>query len=317
MKKSLIVAIVIVLGLLVASTGLFVIDEGEQAIVTQFGKPVGGVKLAGLHYKLPMIQEVRRFDRRILKWDGDPNQIPTRDKRYIWVDTTARWQITDPLLFYTTVATERGAQSRLDDILDSVVRDAVSGHLLVELVRAADYQPPAGGDEVIDPEGVIELDEETVDAADLSGREKIVDNILAQARKSTPEYGIELLDVRIKRINYVEQVRKRVYERMISERKKVASQYRSEGEGEKANILGQMQKELKRIQSDAYRESVQIRGKADAEAAATYAAAYSKDPEFYSFVRTLESYRKALGENSRLVISTDSEFYHFLQSAGQ
>jgi membrane protease subunit HflC len=200
-----------------------------------------------------------------------------------------------------------GAQSRLDDILDSVVRDAVSSHLLVELVRGKDYKAPAGTAEVLDFEG------QRIVAENLSGREEILGNILAEARKSTPEYGIELIDVQIKRINYVEQVRLRVYDRMISERKKVASQFRSEGEGEKANILGQMQKELKRIESDAYREAVQIRGKADAEAAAIYAEAYNRDSEFYAFLRTLESYRKAVRENSRLVISTDSDFYRYLQ----
>ncbi len=310
MKKPLLI-VILVLVLLVAKNSLFVIDEGQQAIVTQFGKPVGGVQLAGLHFKIPLIQEVRRFDRRILKWDGDPNQIPTKDKRYIWVDTTARWRIADPLLFYTTVATEQGAQSRLDDILDSVVRDAVSSHLLVEMVRGRDYQPPKTGAETLEPEDVVTAGENLV------GREQILADILAAARKNTPEYGIELLDVRIKRINYVEQVRKRVYERMISERQKVASQFRSEGEGEKANILGQMQKELKRIQSDAYRQSVEIRGQADAQAAAIYAAAYNKDQEFYAFVRTLESYRRAVGKNSRLVISTDSDFYHLLQKAGK
>ncbi len=310
MKKPLLI-VILVLVLLVAKNSLFVIDEGQQAIVTQFGKPVGGIQLAGLHLKIPLIQEVRRFDRRILKWDGDPNQIPTKDKRYIWVDTTARWRITDPLLFYTTVATEQGAQSRLDDILDSVVRDAVSSHLLVEMVRGRDYQPPKTGAEVIELEGA------PIPTENLVGREQILSNILAAARKSTPEYGIDLIDVRIKRINYVEQVRKRVYERMISERKKVASQFRSEGEGEKANILGQMQKELKRIQSDAYRKSVEIRGRADAKAAAIYAAAYNKDADFYTFIRTLESYRRAVGENSRLVISTDSDFYQLLQGAGK
>lgn len=306
MKKQLLIAIAILL-LLLGQSVLFVVEEGEQAIVTQFGKPVDEVKYAGLHVKIPLIQEVRRFDRRILKWDGDPNQIPTKDKRYIWVDATARWRIVDPLLFYTTVATELGASSRLDDILDSVVRDAVSSHLLVELVRGKDYQPPAGTVEVLDFEG------QKIVAENLTGREEILADILTEARKNIPEYGIEMIDLQIKRINYVEQVRLRVYERMISERKKVASQFRSEGEGEKANILGQMQKELKRIESDAYRESVQIRGRADAEAAAIYAEAYGRDPEFYAFVRTLESYRKALKENSKLVISTDSDFYRFLQ----
>lgn len=306
MKKPILIALFVVLALL-AKTSLFVVEEGQQAIVTEFGKPVGEVKYAGLHFKTPVIQEVRRFDRKILKWDGDPNQIPTKDKRYIWVDATARWRIVDPLLFYTTVATENGAQSRLDDILDSVVRDAVSSQLLVELVRGKDYQPPAGTVEVLDFEG------QKIAAENLTGREDVLANILAEARKSIPEYGIELIDVQIKRINYVEQVRLRVYDRMISERKKVASQFRSEGEGEKANILGQMQKELKRIESDAYREAAQIRGRADAEAAAIYAEAYNRDAEFYAFLRTLESYRKSVKENAKLVISTDSAFYRYLQ----
>jgi membrane protease subunit HflC len=300
----------IALAVVIAIGGaVYVIEEGAQAIVTEFGKPVGGAKYAGLHFKVPLIQQVRRFDRRILKWDGDPNQIPTKDKRYIWVDTTARWRIEDPLKFYTTVATERGALSRLDDILDAVVRDAVSGHLLVELVRSKDYKAPEGAPEVMVFDGQEIVPEELV------GREKILANMLAEAQQAMPEYGIELIDLQIKRINYVDQVLQRVYDRMISERKKVASQYRSEGEGEKANILGQMQKELKRIESDAYRESVEIRGRADAEAAAIYAEAYSEDPDFYTFVRTLESYRKAIRENARLVLSTDADFYRFLQRA--
>lgn len=299
---------ILAIALVSAANAVYVVQEGEQAIVTEFGAPKGGVQLAGLHFKTPFTQEVRRFDSRILKWDGDPNQIPTKDKRYIWVDTTARWRISDPLLFYTTVATETGAQSRLDDILDSVVRDAVSSQLLVELVRGKDYKAPEGKEEVIDFEGEAIADE------NLTGREEILAGLLAQARKSTPEYGIELIDVQIKRINYVEQVRLRVYDRMVSERKKVASQFRSEGEGEKANILGQMQKELKRIESDAYRESAEIRGKADAEAAGIYADAYNSDPEFYAFMRSMESYRKAVKANTKMVISTDAEFYRYMKS---
>ncbi len=307
MKKPLIVLILILLVVAYLNAPLFVVREGEQALVTQFGKPVGGVLDPGLHWKVPFVQTVHRFEKRILKWDGDPNQIPTKDKRYIFLDTTARWRIVNPLLFFKTVATERGAQSRLDDIIDSVVRDAVSGHLLVELVRGKDYRAPGGTTEEIEMEGV------PVSADQLVGREEILANILEQARASTPEYGIELIDVQIKRINYVEQVRKRVYERMISERKKVAAEFRSEGEGEKADILGQMEKELKSITSEAYRRAVEIRGKADAEAAAIYAAAYGKDRDFYAFVRTLESYRKAVGENGKLVITTDSNFYRYLQ----
>jgi membrane protease subunit HflC len=308
MKKQILIVLAI-LALLLVKGSIYVVNEGEQALVTQFGKPVGEIHQAGIHFKLPVVQDIRRFQKRILKWDGDPNQIPTKDKKYIWIDTTARWRITDPLLFYKTVATERGAQSRLDDIIDSVVRDAVSGHLLLELVRGKDYKAPAGTREVIDLEGVVIKPEELI------GREEIIAGILAQARASTPEYGIDLIDVQIKRINYVEQVRQRVYERMISERKKVAAQYRSEGEGEKADILGQMLKELKGIESEAYRQSVEIRGQADAKAAAIYSSAYGRDGEFYAFVRTLEGYRKAIGENGRMVLTTDSEFYHYLQRA--
>lgn len=307
MKKPLIVLILILLVVAYLNAPLFVVEEGEQALVTQFGKPVSGVLDPGLHWKIPFVQTVHRFEKRILKWDGDPNQIPTKDKRYIFLDTTARWRIVNPLLFFKTVATEQGAQSRLDDIIDSVVRDAVSGHLLVELVRGKDYRAPGGATEEIEMEGV------PVSVDQLVGREAILTNLLEQARASTPEYGIELIDVQIKRINYVEQVRKRVYERMISERKKVAAEFRSEGEGEKADILGQMDKELKSITSEAYRRAVEIRGKSDAEAAAIYAAAYSKDRDFYAFVRTLESYRKAVGSNGKLVLTTDSDFYRYLQ----
>lgn len=307
MKRFVLLIVIALLVLGVMQNPLFVVNEGEQALVTQFGKPVGGVLGPGLHTRVPFVQTVHRFEKRILKWDGDPNQIPTKDKRYIFLDTTARWRIADPLLFFKTVATERGAQGRLDDIIDSVVRDAVSGHLLVELVRGSDYQPPGGAVEEIQLEGVPVAPEQLI------GREEILATLLEKARASTPEYGIDLIDVQIKRINYVEQVRQRVYERMISERKKVAAQFRSEGEGEKADILGQMEKELKGITSEAYRKSVEIRGKADAEAAGIYAAAYGSDKEFYAFLRTLESYRKAVGKNGKLVMSTDSDFYRYLQ----
>ncbi len=307
MKRFILLIVIALLVLGVMQNPLFVVKEGEQALVTQFGKPVGGVLGPGLHTRIPFVQTVHLFEKRILKWDGDPNQIPTKDKRYIFLDTTARWRIADPLLFSKTVATERGAQSRLDDIIDSVVRDAVSGHLLVELVRGSDYQPPGGAVEEIQLEGVPVAPEHLV------GREEILATLLEKARANTPEYGIDLIDVQIKRINYVEQVRQRVYERMISERKKVAAQFRSEGEGEKADILGQMEKELKGITSEAYRTSVEIRGKADAEAAGIYAAAYGSDKEFYAFLRTLESYRKSVGKNGKLVMSTDSDFYRYLQ----
>ena len=308
--KAPIILVVIVVSILIGMDGLYVVNEAEQAIITQFGKPVGGVSEPGLNFKIPFAQKVSRFEKRILKWDGDPNQIPTKDKRFIWIDTTARWRIADPLLFYTTVATERGAMSRLDDIIDSVVRDAVSSRLLVELVRGSDYQAPDDGEEErLEVEGVV------VKQEDLVGREEIMAGILEKAKANTPDYGIELLDVQIKRINYVEQVRTRVYERMINERKKVAAQYRSEGEGEKADILGQMERELKEISSEAYRKVLEVRGGADAEAAAIYAKAYNQDKEFYTFLRTLESYKKSIQKNGRLVISTDSDYYRYLKEA--
>ncbi|MBN1956799.1 MAG: protease modulator HflC [Desulfuromonadales bacterium] len=306
MKNGILVLIIVAV-LLIAQGGIYVVNEAEQAIVTQFGKPVSGVVSSGLHFKIPFIQDVNRFENRILKWDGDPNQIPTKDKKFIWVDTTARWRIKDPLLFFTSVATERGAHSRLDDIIDSVVRDAVSGHLLVELVRGKDY--------VSQSEERFEVDGVQILPQDMLGREEILSRILARASASTPEYGIELLDVQIKRINYVEQVRTRVYERMVNERKKVAAQYRSEGEGEKAEILGQMQRELKEISSEAYRKALEIRGSADAEAAAIYAEAYNQDKEFYTFLRTLESYKKTIRDNGKLVISTDGDYYRYLKEA--
>lgn len=309
MKKQLLIFIGVIV-FLVAQNGLYVVEEGEQVLLTQFGKPVSVTAEAGLKFKLPVAQEIHRFQKRILKWDGDPNQIPTKDKKYIWVDTTARWRISDPLKFFTTVATENGAQSRLDDIIDSVVRDAVSGHLLVELVRGREYRTSDG-----EIEETFNVDGQIIELEDLTGREEILAGILEKARANTPDYGIDLIDVHIKRINYVEQVRQRVYERMISERKKVAAQYRSEGEGEKADILGQMQKELKRIESGAYRTSVEVRGKADAEAAGIYSTTYNKDAKFYALTRTLEAYRKAIKGNSRLVLSTDSEFYRYIQSS--
>ena len=302
--KRLILPLVIFI-FLIGQSAFFVVNEAEQALVTEFGKPVGDIRNAGIHFKIPVIQEVHRFSKQILNWDADPNQIPTSDKKYIWVDTTARWRIKDPLRFFTTVATQRGAQSRLDDIIDSVVRDAVSGHLLTEIVRGIDYQAPT--DQQDSTEVVVDLT--------LVGRERILDDILAQAQQSTPEYGIELLDVQIKRINYVEQVRKRVYERMISERNKVAAQYRSEGEGEKADILGQMQKELKKISSESYRQAEEVRGKADAAATAIYAAAYNQEPNFFRFMRTLESYQKTIGSNNKLILSTDNDYFHILQQS--
>jgi membrane protease subunit HflC len=266
---------------------------------------------AGLHVKLPFVQEVRRFEKRLLIWDGDPNQIPTKGREFIWVDTTARWRIADAKKFLESVATERGAQSRLDDIIDSVVRDQVSGSELVELVRSTSWVVPKG--EALE-EVPAELEEELKKKI-ARGREEITRIILAEARKIIPQYGIELVDVRIKRLNYVESVREKVYARMISERKRIAARFRSEGEGRSAEILGTMEKELRQIRSSAYRRVQEVRGKADAEATRIYGAAYGRDPEFYAFSNTLEAYKEGQNKNSTLILTTDSDYYRYLKKA--
>jgi membrane protease subunit HflC len=305
---------VLVLAIVVAVSGTFyTLEEGEQAVIVQFGRPVGDpVTEAGLHVKLPFVQDVRRFEKRLLIWDGDPNQIPTKGREFIWIDTTARWRIADARKFLENVATEAGARSRLNDIIDSVVRDQVSGSELVELVRSASWVVPEG--EILE-EVPAEVREELKKAV-VRGREEITRTILAEARKVIPQYGIELVDVRIKRLDYVESVREKVYARMISERKRIAARFRSEGEGRSAEILGTMEKELRQIRSTAYRRVQEIRGKADAEATRVYGAAYSGDPEFYAFSRTLEAYKEGQNKNSVVILTTDSDYYRYLKQSG-
>lgn len=319
----LLVPLVIII-IILASSAFFIVKEGEQALITQFGKPVGGpYNQAGLYFKIPFIQDVHMFEKRLLKWDGSPNQIPTRDKKYIWVDTTARWRITDPLRFLQTVATERGALSRLDDIIDSVVRDLVSSNLLIELVRSADWDPDRGREamEEFNPSPPEKVQpqakkDEAEPAVVQQGRQLITRRMLAEAGKVTPQYGIELVDVEIKRINYVESVQKQVFARMISERKRIASQYRSEGEGEKQSILGTMQKELARIRSEAFEKAEKIKGQADAKATQIYGKAYGQDPEFYSLFKTLESLSVSPGtDKAELILSTDGEYFRYLKEA--
>ncbi len=305
MKNGLLVVIILA-AVLVGQDAFYTVNEAEQVVITQFGDPVRIVIDSGLNFKLPFVQDVNRFEKRILKWDGDPNQIPTKDMRFIWVNTTARWRITDPLVFYRTVFNIQGGLSRLDNILDSVVRDAVSSHLLAELVRGSDYKA--------DADEAFEVDGEEIGVDQMIGRETIIRDVLARASSSTPAYGIELVDIQIKRINYVEQVRERVYERMINERKQVAARYRSEGEGEKANILGEMDLELQQIRSEAHRKVLEVRGNADAQAASIYADAYNQDKELYAFLRTMESYQKTLTQNAKLVISADSDYYKYLRT---
>ena len=311
-SRGLQILFVLIVLLGIVSTGAFyVVGEGEQVVITQFGKPVGAaIKQAGLKLKIPFIQTVNRFDKRILKWDGSPNQMPTKDKKLIWVDTTARWRISDPLLYLTRVTTETTALSRLDGIIDSVVRDAVSENDLVELVRSEGWEnaqeqiKEIGYSETVAPEIVAPLKK---------GREKIMRGMLEAASKLTPEFGVELVDVRIKRINYVDSVLKKVFERMISERKRIAAQYRSEGEGEAARINGEMQKELKKISSEAFRQAQEIKGAADAKATKIYGDAFNRDTDFYSFFKTLELYREKDHGKTRMILTTDSDFYKYLK----
>jgi len=309
MKKllNIFIALIILIVLMAVSGVMYVVDETKQAVITQFGKPVGNpITTAGLHFKKPFIQKVRYFEKRLLEWDGDPNQIPTKDKKYIWVDTIARWKIVDALKFLQSVSNETGAHARIDDIINSATRDAVTSHLLVETVRNSNRIIEGEGDKN------VVITEEALEHIKV-GRKLLEKIILDDARVLAPKYGIELVDVRIKRINYVKDVRGKVYERMISERKRAAEQYRSEGQGRRAEIDGQRGKELKLITSEAYRKSEGLKGKADAEVIGIYAKAYNQDPEFYSFLKTLETYKKTIDKNSTIILTTDSDYYKYLK----
>ena len=294
--------ILLVAGVLAFSGAVYVVDETQQVIITQFGSPVGGaVDTPGLHYKLPFIQRANFFAKRFLEWDGDSNQLPTRDKRFIHVDTYARWRITDPLLFFQRLRDERGAQSRLDDILDGETRNTIANHDLIEVVRSSnELGAIAEGETVQDIE---------------SGRDVLASEVLASAQTRTSDLGIEILDFRFKRINYVEEVRREVYNRMISERLRIAEQFRSEGAGEAARISGEKERELRTISSEAYRQAQEIMGDADANAANVYASAYNRDADFYRFLKTLEVYRQTLSKDTMLLLGTDGEFLRFLESS--
>ena len=310
MRRSRIVGIVVaflLLILLVAAA--FTVDETEQAIILQFGKPVGEpIQKAGLYFKIPFIQDVKTFEKRVLEWDGDANEVPTSDKRYIWVDTFGRWRIIDPLKFYQSVNNERIAQSRLDDIIDSATRNFISENLLIEAVRNSNREMETTIEE---QEG---LGIEGAGLAIEKGRDQITDFILKKAQENMGQFGIELLDVRIKRINYREDVRQKVYERMISERKRIAEKYRSEGEGRKAEIDGEREKEFQIITSQAYRTAQEVKGDGDAEATRIYANAYNRDPDFYSFIQTLETYKSTMIQNSTLILNTDSDYLKYVKS---
>lgn len=305
------ILLAVVIFLLIAQP-FYILYEGRQAIITQFGQPIGSaVTRAGLHVKVPFIQKVNYFEKRILEWDGYPTQIPTKDKKYIWVDTTARWRIKDPLKFFQSVYDERGAQARLDDIIDAAVRDAVTSHNLIEIVRSSNHLV-----EVFEKQ---KKEEEFIEEGALErikvGREKIREMVLQRAKEDVRRYGVELIDVRIKRINYVEEVRKKVYDRMIAERKRAAERYRSEGKGIQAEIEGRTEKELKQILSQAYKDAQKIKGEADAEAARIYGDAYNKDPEFYSFLKTLQTYKNTVDSNTTIILTTDSEYLKYLKQS--
>ena len=309
---GILIAIVVLMMLLFGSGALYVIDETQQVVITQFGKPIGKpITKAGLRFKLPFIQQANYFEKRILQWDGNPNQIPTKDKRYIWVDTTARWKIVDALKFMQSVTNEVGAHARLDDIVDSATRDYITRHNLVEMVRDSNRLVESQED-LKDDE--IRATEEALERINF-GRDAITRGILIQAQEIVPQYGIELVDVRIKRINYVKEVRDKVYERMISERKRAAERFRSEGQGKKREIEGQMQKELKQIRSEAYKTAEEIKGKGDASAIAIYADAYNKDSEFYSFLKTLETYKNTVDSETMIIFSPDSDYLDYFNTA--
>jgi len=307
--KWAVAAVVAFLVFVVLMSALFTVQETEQVVLTQFGRPVGKpITKPGLKLKMPFVQTVHAFEKRFLEWDGAPNQIPTKDKRFIWVDSYARWRITDPLLFFQRLHDERGAQSRLDDILDGETRNTIAKHELIDLVRSTNRP-------FVVAEDIAELGEPEAAERVEFGRDKLTAEVLQNARRRTGDLGIEILDFRIKQINYVDEVRQEVYARMISERKRIAERYRSEGAGEAARIAGEKERQLRVIESEAYRTAQEIRGKADAAAADIYAAAYNRDPDFYRFLKSMGTLEESFDSDSVLLLSTDSELLRYLSSA--
>lgn len=308
MNKNYIGYIVLIaVALLLLNSSVYILDETQQVIVTQFGKPVGQPRTEpGLHFKTPFIHKVQYFDKRFLEWDGDRNQVPTKDKKFIFVDTYARWEIIDPLQFFIRLRDERSAQSRLDDILDGETRNAIASNELLDIVRSTNR----------DPEITEDFMEEIEVLEDIAvGRSAIEKIILEKANERTTDLGVRILDFRFKRMNYVDEVRDRVFDRMISERNRIADQFRSEGQGEARKIEGNKERDLAQIQSEAFREAEEIKGRADAEATRIYASAYNRNRQsvdLYKFLRTMESFEKSMDEKTSLIISTNSEFFKYL-----
>jgi membrane protease subunit HflC len=311
-SKSLIFwGVIFLLLLILISSSTYIVTETDQVIITRFGKPAREpVTAPGIKFKWPFIDEANFFEKRFLEWDGAPNQVPTKDKRFIWIDAYARWRIANALLFFQRLRDERSAQSRLDDILDGETRNSVANHDLDEVVRSTNRQP------AFDPD-VSGSDEMDTLKIIKTGREKITREILSAAAARIKDLGIELLDLRLKRIDYVEEVREKVYDRMISERKRIADRFRSEGQGEASKILGEKERELKQITSNAYRESQEIIGRADAEATKIYANAYNRNDEtreFYRFLKTMETYDSTFTANDWLIISSKSDYFKYLKT---
>jgi membrane protease subunit HflC len=308
--KGPIRVVLALLVLLLLWSSVYTVSETEQVIVTQFGKPVSGpITDAGLHLKVPLIQTLHRFDKRWLEFDGDSNQIPTKDKKYIWVETYARWRISDPLRFYQAVGDERGGQSRLDDVVDGQTRNAVASFDLIEIVRSTNR--PFQVTEELEGIGSAEAMAQIA-----TGREKISQVVLKKAAEITPQFGIELEDVRFKRINYIETVQQKVFERMISERRRIAERSRSEGQGRAAEIRGQKERDILGATSLGYKSAQELKGAADAKATSIYARAYSKDPELYQFLKSMETLKDSLGKDTWLILSTDTELLKYLKSPG-
>ena len=305
---SVIITIGIISILLIFGGAFYIVNESEQVVITQFGKPVGDpVTSPGLKLKKPFLETANYFDKRFLAWDGEPKQVSTRDKRFININTYARWRISDPLQYAKRLFDESKALTRLGSVLEGATQNAIANHDLIELVRSSNREYLANN---VDNEQQSNKDKAIIK----SGRDELTKEILELAKESTSDLGIEILDFQFKRINYVPEVRKKVYERMISERKRIAEEFRSQGAGESARISGQKDRDLKEITSDAYRRSQEIKGRADAEAANIYAAAYNKDASFYRFMRTMEIYKEALDKETVLVLSTDGDFLKYLST---
>ncbi|MCG8565924.1 MAG: protease modulator HflC [Desulfobacterales bacterium] len=308
--KMFIPVLVLIAGLLIFNSA-YMVDETEQVVITQFGRIVGEpVKEPGLNFKMPFIQKANYFPKNLLQWDGDPGQVPTRDKTYIWVDTFARWKISDPVKYFQTVKDEFAALKRLDDIIDPAMRNLVTSYPLVESVRNTD-RPMDTFESISNDAG---QKGKRVQYKVSLGRDEITRRIVEQSKDKLAQFGIELVDMKIKRINYIDSVRRSVYDRMIAERNQIAEKFRAEGKGEASNIRGEKERELQVIKSEAYRKAQELKGKADAEATRIYAEAYGVDSEFYGFTKTMEMYRKTLKKDSTLVLSTDSELMHYLKT---